>query len=140
VQHQRRGDRLAGRFRRDVADLGHLAQDVVAARGRAARLAERVVGARRLREPGQEGGLGQRELGRALVEEGPRGGLDADRRLAAVRPVGHGVEVLREDPLLALAAGVLVLELLGELGLADLALQRPFAGDVEAADELHRQG
>jgi hypothetical protein len=33
---------------------------------------------------------------------------------------------------------VLVLELLGQLGLADLALVRALARDVEVADELHR--
>src|SRR6201999_3914986 len=48
------------------------------------------------------------------------------------------------DPALAAQAGVLVLELLGELGLADLALVALDAGPdrvlrVQVADQLHRQ-
>ena len=76
----------------------------------------------------------------ALVEVDARRGLDADRGLAADGAVGRRVEVLVEDPVL----GVLVLELLGQLGLADLALvageagARP-VGRVEVLDQLHRQ-
>jgi hypothetical protein len=73
-------------------------------------------------------------LGR-LVEDDPRGGLHADGGLAAERPVRRVVEVLVEDPPLV----VDVLELLGELGLVDLALERALLGDVERADQLHGQ-
>jgi hypothetical protein len=61
----------------------------------------------------------------------PHGGLPADR---AVRDV---VEVLGEDPELPAAAGMDVLEVLGELGLADLALERAFAlARVEVATAI----
>jgi hypothetical protein len=50
-------------------------------------------------------------------------------------PYGRVVEVLVEDPALA----VDVLELLGDLGLVHLALERPLLGDVERAHELHGQ-
>ena len=70
----------------------------------------------------------------------PRAGLDADGGLAADGAVRHAVEVLREDPELALAARVQVLEVLGELRLADLALERALLlARVEVADELHRE-
>jgi hypothetical protein len=88
--------------------------------------------------PGQQRGLAEPELLDRLAEVGARGGLHADRGLAAERAVRDGVEVLVEDPALAADAGLLVLELLGQLGLADLALVRPLPRDVEVADQLHR--
>src|SRR5438309_1969148 len=82
--------------------------------------------------PGDERSLGQREVAGPLVEEDARGRLDADRRLPADRAVRDVVEVLIEDPALAVDAGVALLELLGELGLLDLARDRPRAiGVVE---------
>jgi hypothetical protein len=60
-------------------------------------------------------------------------GLDADRRLSVDGPVRDVVQVLLEDPLLR----PLLLELLGHLGLADLALEvARRVLDVERADEL----
>ena len=74
-----------------------------------------------------------------LVEEGARRGLDADCGLSPDGPVGDGVEVLVEDPELALVPGVLVLEVLGKLDLADLPRQRaPSVAQVEVAHELLR--
>ena len=68
-----------------------------------------------------------------------RGGLDPDRRAPEVRPVRDGVQVLAQDPVLAGAAGVLVLELLGELRLTDLPLEVALRVlDVERAHELLR--
>ncbi len=88
--------------------------------------------------PASRADSGSVRLRGALVVEDPRGRLDADRRLAADRAVGHVVEVLVEDPLLA----VDLLELVGHLGLADLALQRlgeARVGRVEVAHQLHGQ-
>jgi hypothetical protein len=66
--------------------------------------------------------------------------MRADRGLAADGPVRDAVEVLREDPLLPAQPGVEVLEVLGELGLLDLAREGPLAvARVEVADQLHRQ-
>jgi hypothetical protein len=119
----------------DHPEVGHLVQDVVTAAKRRARVAEGVVDGGRLREPGQQRRLVELEVLHGLVEEDPRGGGRADGGGAPDRPVGNVVEVLREDPGLR----VLVLDLLGELGLPDLALERPLpVGDVEVADELHR--
>ena len=140
VQLERRADRRLRGAARDEADVGHLAQHVVAALGRLRGVAERVVLAGRLRQAREQRGLRQRQLGGGLVEVRPRGGLHADGGLAAVGPVGHGVEVARQDPRLAGAAGVDVLELLGELRLAHLALEGLLlAAGVQRADQLHRQ-
>ena len=127
-------DRLLRALRRDHLEVGHLLQHLVAALlGRARRAGRRVV-RRRLREPGEQRGLLQRQVLDVLGEVDPGGGLDADRGLPADGAVRDRVEVLLEDPLLR----VLVLELLGELRLADLALVGALAGDVERPDELHR--
>ena len=62
LQPQRLADRGAGGRVADEADVGHLAQDRVAARRRGPRLAERVVLAGRLRQAGEQRRLRQREL------------------------------------------------------------------------------
>src|SRR4051794_916349 len=124
----------------DVALVGHPLQDVVATGLRGAGVQERVVLRGRLRQAGQQRRLAQLEVGGRLVEEDARRGLDADRGLAADGPERDAVEVLREDPELALAPGVEVLEVLGELGLADLSLEGALLlARVEVAHELHRQ-
>ena len=120
--------------RRDHPELLHLAQDLVAALLGRSRGARRGVVRGRLRQAGEQRRLVQVELLEPLGEEDPGRGLDADRRLPADRAVRDRVEVLVEDPLL----GVGLLELLGELGLADLALVGALARDVERAHELHR--
>ena len=126
--------RLAGGLGGDHPELGHLGEHLVAARLGLLGRAHRGVGARRLRQAGEQRGLVQLQPLHRLAEVDARGGLRADRGLAAERAERHGVEVLVEDPLL----GVLVLELLGELGLADLALVGALLRDVEVAHQLHR--
>ena len=86
------------RLTRDVAELGHLAQHLVAARLGPARVEHRRILGRRLRHAGEHRRLAQRQVLDALVEVQPRGGAGADRGLAADRAVGHRVEVLAEDP------------------------------------------
>jgi hypothetical protein len=132
--------RLGRLLRGDHPLLGHRVEDLVAAVARALLVEERVVGGRRLRQPGQQRRLVQLQLLGGLVEEHARGRLHAERLLPADRAVGHVVEVAVEDPLL----GVEVLELLGELGLADLALVALDAvalgvARVHVAHQLHRQ-
>ena len=135
VEVQRLGLALLGLRLGDEALLGHGVEHVVAARLRRGRRADGRVQRRRLRESGQQRGLAQRQLPRRLVEVGLGRRPHAQRGLAAVGAVRDGVQVLREDPVLR----VLVLELLGELGLADLALVALLRRAVERADELHRQ-
>ena len=100
---------------------------------RRGRVDERVVGARRLRQAGEQRRLRQRQLLRGLVEERVRRGLDAVGALA----VEDGVEVGRED----LGLRVLVLQLHGDPGLVDLAAERAAARlalQVEVLRELLR--
>ena len=120
---------------RDVPVGRHLLQHLVAALERGLRVAERVVLGRRLREPCEERRLVEPEVLGVLVEERHRRGLDADRGAAADRPVGHRVQVVVEHPGLR----VLLLELGGELGLADLAGEVALRVlDVERAHQLLR--
>ena len=121
-------------LRLDHPELGHLGQHLVAAGLGLLGRAHRRVGAGRLRQAGQQRRLVQLEVLDRLPEVHARRRLGADRGLAADRPERDRVEVLVEDPRL----GLLVLELLGELGLADLALVGPLLRDVEVADQLHR--
>src|SRR3954471_12436363 len=129
-----------GRALLDVALVGHALQHVVAAGERGLRVEERVVLRGRLRQAREQRRVAQLEVGGGLVEEDPRARLDADRGLPADRPERDAVEVLREDPQLARVPGVEVLEVLGQLRLADLALERALLlARVEVAHELHRQ-
>ena len=105
----------------------------------ARRVAERVVLRRCLRQAGDQGRLVQGEVLRVLREVGHGRRLDPDRRPALVGAVRNGVQVLAQDPVLPGPARVLVLELLGQLRLADLALEVPLRVlDVERAHELLR--
>ncbi len=81
----------------DVAELGHLPQDLVASRERRRRVEDRVVFGGRLRQPGQQRRLRQGQLPDRPVEVDPGGGLDPDRGAALDRPVGGDVEVGAED-------------------------------------------
>ena len=125
---------LRARSGRDHPELGHLAQHLVAAPLGRLRVADGRVRVGRLGDAGQQRGLADVEVLELLVEVDLRRGLDADRGLAADGAVRDRVQVALEDPLL----GVLVLELLGQLRLADLARVGLLVGDVERADELHR--
>ncbi len=117
----------------DVAELRHLPQHLVAPRPRRARVEDRVVLRRRLRQPGQQRRLRQGQLPDRLGEVDQRGGLDADRGAAVDRPVGGGVQVLAEDLSLRVALGVLD----RQLRLDDLAVEVAVrVGDAEVADEL----
>ena len=93
-----------------------------------ARRGERVVDGRRLREPGEERGLGERQPAGRLREVRLRGGLDA----VGLVPVVHLVQVRRQDPVLRPGA----VELRREAGLLELALHGPLPRDVEVPDEL----
>ena len=112
----------------DHALLEHRAQHLVAARDRAGGVDERVVGRRRLVEPGE-----QRRLRQGQPAGGPRE-VRSRSRLGAVRqvPVEDGVEVRRQDALLRPRA----VELHREARLGHLALDGALVRDVEVADEL----
>ena len=117
----------------DVAVLGHLLQHLVAPLQRRRGVAEGVVLRRRLRQAGEQRGLVEVEVLDVLVEERHRRRLDAERGAPADGAVRDVVEVLVQDP----ALGVLVLELLGELRLADLARVVALGVlDVERAHQL----
>ena len=125
--------RLAVFLGADVALLLHRPQHLVAALGRRRRVEEGVVFGGRLRQAGDQRRLGQVEVLGRLAEVGLRRRLGPDRGLPFDRPVGGGVEVGGEDPVLV----VRFLELLGEVGFDQLALDRVFGVlDVEVADQL----
>ena len=115
----------------DVAEVPHRVEHLVAPpqRGVLVALRERVIARRRLRQPGDQRGLGQVQLRGGLVEERARGGLGA----VGVVAVEDGVEVRREDVRL----GHLVLELQRQPGLVDLAPERALGGDVLQVDVAH---
>ena len=131
---------LGGLLERDHAELGHLVEHVVAAALGPGDVLERRVQRRRLRQAGEQRRLAELEALGALVEVDPGGRLGADRGLAADRAVRRRVQVLLEEPVLRM----LVLELLRQLRLADLALVAGEAvacavGRVEVLHQLHRQ-
>ena len=95
-----------------LPQLDHAVEHLPAAGGRLFGMVERVGGARRPDEPGEQGRLAQRELVHGGVEVLVGGGLNA---VGAVPEVDR-VEVQLEDPRLR----VPLLELEGEHGLADL--------------------
>ena len=116
-------------WRRVIIPSSSIAQqDLVPPRDRAGGVDERVVGRRRLVEPGE-----QRRL-REGQPAGRPGEVRARGRLGAVGqvPVEDGVEVRGEDPLLRPRA----VELHREAGLGHLPLDRALVRDVEVADEL----
>ena len=119
--------------RRDVPVVDHCLQHLVAALDCGGRVAERVVLRGRLGQAREQRRLREREVLGGLVEEGHGCGVHADRGTTAHCPVGDRVEVLVEDP----ALGVLLLELGGQLGLPDLALEVALGiADVERTDQL----
>ena len=133
VERQRLCHRLVMLFLRDVACREHAVEDGVPALCRCFGVRERIVGGRRLREAGERRCLGKRQVGSILVEIRDRGSLDAVCAMAVV----DGVEVHHED----LVLRVRLLHLDGDIGLADLALDRVvelLVGEHRVAHELLR--
>ena len=127
-------DRLAVFLGGDVALFLHRPQHLVAPLGRRRRVEEGVVFGGRLRQAGDQRRLGQVEVLGRLAEVGLRRRLGADRGLPFDRPVGSGVEVGGEDPVLVVG---FLASVLGEVGFDQLALDRVFGVlDVEVADQL----
>ena len=114
----------------DVALVEHRQQDVVPARSGDLGAVERVVGARELRQPGEQRRLGKVQLGGVLRVVRLRGRLDPVGEVAVV----HLVHVRGEDAVLR--PGVVQLD--REARLLQLPLDRALAADVEVADELLR--
>ena len=115
---------------RDLPLVEHQAEDVAPSKRRAPRVARRVVERRIGGNPGEERGVGEREVLRALLEVRASGLLDP------VRPVPEvdRVEVRGEDPVLAPA----LLELPRERGFANLPRERLLVADVRVLHELLR--
>src|SRR5690606_32259795 len=78
----------------DAPGLAHPLEDKPLPPHRGRKMAARIERARRLRDAGQERGLGDRELRRGLAEVGLARAADADDAVA----VGEPVQVLLEDP------------------------------------------
>ena len=115
----------------DVAVVEHrLEHDVPPCEGRS-RIGERVVGRRRLWEPGQKRGFAEVEISRRFREVRLGGGFDPVGAVAEV----DDVQPRAKNPLLRPVA----VELDGEARLPELAGDGALAGDVEVADELLRQ-
>ena len=114
----------------DHPELQHPVQHPVATPLRAVRMRDGVVVHRRLDQTGEQRGVRERELERRHVEVRLGRGLDAVRAVAEV----HGVQVLRQDPIL----GEPLFELPCEVGLADLAADRLLLADVDLLHELLR--
>ena len=115
---------------RDRAGVEHRAQHRLAASACSARICERVVPRRRLRQSGKERRLRELELLGRLGEVGLRCGLHAVG-LAAVVDL---IQIGRQDLLLRPLVG----ELHCEAGLTQLAGEGSLARDVEVAHELLR--
>ena len=117
--------------RRDVVVLNHLVEHVALAFLGLIETDGRVVERRRLRQAGQQRGLGQVQLAGVLVEKGLRGRFDAVRAL----PVENLIQVHRQDVLL----GELPVELDRGQRLLEFAGDRDIEADlvgVEAAGQL----
>ena len=93
---------------------------------------ERRVGGRRLGQAGEQGGLGQTELGDRLAEEGAGGRLHPEGAVAEV----DLIQVHLDDPVLRVAP----LELEGEHRLLELALEALVRGEEEHLGELLGDG
>jgi len=116
----------------DEAQLVHPAQHVELARLRAARIGDRVVRGRRLRQSGQHRRLGDRDiLQRLAVVDLCRGGEPV-----GALPEEDLVDVELEDLVLAQVG----LDLPRQQHLAQLAGDGLLAGEEEVAGDLHRDG
>ena len=101
---------------RDVTAAQHVVEDLVATLLGRVGVHGRVVVGGRVGQADERGGLGQGELAGVLVEVGDARGLDAVGAVAVV----DRVEVHQQD----LVLGVGLLHLDGDVGLADLTLER----------------
>ncbi len=118
----------------DEALLLHVAKDEVAPLAGLLRIAERVVAVRRADQAGERGAVGDRQLVEPLAEVEARARLDpghADRPLLAQVEI---VEVQGQDAVLAEAQ----LQIKGQPGLGQLALQRAARREEEVLGELLR--
>ena len=132
VQHDGGGAGCQVARRVDHPELEHPVQHPVATPLRAVRMRDGVVVHRRLDQTGEQRGVRERELQWRLVEVRLGRGLDAVRAVAEV----HGVQVLRQDPVLAQP----LLELPREVGLLDLPADRLLLADVDVLHELLGDG
>ena len=114
----------------DQVLVAHHSEHGRPAGARGLRVDRRVVGGRIGRDPGEERRLGQRQLGRLLVEVHARGHLDPVRGVPEV----DRVQVGGEDPVLRPAT----LELPRERGLLELSADRPVVCHVRVLHELLR--
>jgi hypothetical protein len=114
----------------DVVQVAHALQDRLLAHPCPGRVPDRIVGRGVLRQAGQHGHFGDRQLVQVLVEIGASGAGKAVRALAQV----DLVHVQLED----LVLGERGLDLVRERDLVQLARQVFFAGEEEVARHLHR--
>ncbi len=128
LQHHPLLDGAAELLARDLARLEHGPEHVVSTRDRRLPVVERVVDRRRLRQPGEQRGLGERQVTRVPREVGLRRGLDPVGVVAVV----DRVQVLAQDHVLRPASA----QLDREARLLDLALERTFVAGVEVGGEL----
>ena len=119
----------------DVAGKQHAVEHLVATSHRGLGVLGGIEVRRGLRQAHEQRGLGERELGGALVEVGDARGLDAVGAMAVV----DGVEVHHED----LVLGEHLLHLDRDVGLAHLAAEgvvKLLVGEDRVANELLRDG
>ena len=117
---------------RDEMVGGHAVQDVMLADARTRQIADGVVGRRRLRQPGQHGRFSQRDVLQGLAEVG------FGRCRKAVGAVAQ-IDLVHID-LKNLVLGELLLELVGEQHLVELAGVGLFRAEVGVARHLHGDG
>ena len=116
----------------DVAELVHAQQDVLLARLGAFRVGDRIVGRRRLRQPGQHGRLGHADVLQFFAE------INLGRRREAVGALSQIdlVHVDLEDLILA----QVFLDFPGQQDFVNLALEGLLAGQEEIARHLLGDG
>ena len=119
-------------FLGDEAVAFHAVDDVLLATGGALGVAHRVVGRWRLRQAGEHGGLGHRQVGQRLAE------VDVGRCRKPVGPLSQ--EDLVHVDLQDLRLRQLPLDLQGQQDLVDLAGEGLFGAQVEVARHLHGDG
>ena len=121
-----------GLLRGNETVLHHAVNDVELARARPLRVADRVVGRRRLGQASQHGGFGDGDVLERLAKIGFRGSSKTVGAVAQENLVHVDFQYL------VLAEHVLQLE--GQQNFVDLAGERLFRGQVDIARHLHRDG